>query len=85
MSAARGPITGLNVTELSQPAGKLPLGNGGRVMRNALLAGAVMLALASAPARAADMPVKAPPQPSYDWNGDRFMAAIGGIADIKRI
>ena len=41
------------------------------VMRNALLAGAALLAFASGAARAADagMPTKALPLPSYDWTG----------------
>jgi len=51
---------------------------GGRTVRNALLAGVALLALASVGTRAADqaLPLKAPalPSPSYDWNG----AYVGG-------
>ena len=55
---------------------------GGRIVRNALLASVAMLALASAPARAADqaMPVKAPPAPVVvnTWTGYYFGIDFGG-------
>jgi high affinity Mn2+ porin len=59
---------------------------GGRTVRNALLASVAMLALASAFARAADvpaMPVKAPPAAgagAYDWSG-AYVGVHAGFDD----
>jgi high affinity Mn2+ porin len=59
---------------------------GGRVVRTALLASVALLALASASARAADvpaMPLKAPPAAAtgaFDWNG-AYVGVHAGFAD----
>jgi len=54
--------------------------DGGVLMKNFLLAGCAVAALAATPVLAADMPVKAPPvaAPVYNWTGCYIGSNVGG-------